>query len=328
MGGGLNVYAFFDKLGEKEKEVAPFIHVGVGYLMFDPKTDLIDKNGTNYVYWSDGSIRNLTESSSNSSTSMVIKRDYKYETTVKDSVKSFAKNSLYVPVGVGAKFQMGFRASLRVGVAYNLVMSDYVDGYKKGGNDSWVSASVGLNIHFGKKPSDPYSNVDFKSVDNSDTDGDGVKDLDDRCFGTPKGVKVDGKGCPEDKDDDGVFDYMDKELTTKKGAKVDGTGVTINEDAMAKRQLMWDSLSTERSEGFNNAPSLEYLKKVEEQAKLNKPKSGTASKIPADFLPADFNNDGYISATEITKAIDGFFDGESSFTVEKINKLIDYFFEQ
>ncbi len=328
MGGGLNVYAFFDKLGEKEKEVAPYIHAGIGYLMFNPKTDLIDKNGTNYVYWSDGSIRNLTESASNASTSMIIKRDYKYETSVKDSVTTFAKNALYVPVGMGAKFQMGFRTSLRVGVAYNLVMSDYVDGYKKGGNDSWASASIGLNIHFGKKPGDAYSNVDFKSVDNSDTDGDGVKDFDDRCFGTPKGVKVDGKGCPEDKDDDGVFDYMDKELTTKKGAKVDGAGVTINEDAMAKRQLMWDSLSTERSEGFNNAPSLEYLKKVEEQAKLNKGKSGTASKIPAEYLPADYNSDGYISAAEITKAIDGFFEGESSFTVEKINKLIDYFFEQ
>ena len=31
---------------------------------------------------------------------------------------------------------------------------------------------------------------------------------------------------------------------------------------------------------------------------------------------------------EITKTIDGFFEGETSFTVEKINKLIDFFFEQ
>ncbi len=327
-GGGLNLYAFFDKLGEKEKEVAPYIHAGFGYLMFDPKTDLIDKNGTKYIYWADGSIRNVTESPSNTTISTVIKRDYKYETTVKDSAVSFAKNTFYVPVGVGAKFQMGFRASLRVGLSYNLVMSDYLDGYKKGGNDSWAGASVGLNFHFGKKPKDPYSNVDFKAVDNSDTDNDGVKDVDDRCFGTPKGIKVDGKGCPEDKDDDGVFDYMDKELTTKKGVKVDGDGVTIDEGAMAKRQLQWDSLSVERSEGFNNAPSLAYLQSVENKAKETAVKTGNASKIPADFKPADFNNDGYISANEITKAIDGFFEGDSPFTVEKINKLIDYFFEQ
>lgn len=328
MGGGLNLYAFFDKLGEKEKEVAPYIHAGFGYLMFDPYGDLRDKNGTVYNYWSDGSIRNLSEQPSNEPLSVILKRDYTYETQLKDSLKSYARNTFYIPVGIGAKFQMGFRTSLRIGVAYNICMSDYIDNYKKGGNDSWASASVGINVHFGKKPQDSYSGVDFKAVDNSDTDGDGVKDIDDRCFGTPKGVKVDAKGCPEDKDDDGVFDYMDKELTTKKGAKVDGNGVTIDEDAMAKRQLEWDSLSVERSEGFNAAPSLAYLEKVENKSKENQSKSGKTSSIPADFLPADINKDGYISAKEITQTIDAFFEGDSSFNVEKINRLIDFFFEQ
>jgi hypothetical protein len=281
-----------------------------------------------YNYWSDGSIRNLSESAANEPLSVVIKRDYKYETQLKDSAVNYARNTFYIPVGIGAKFQMGFRTSLRVGVTYNLCMSDYIDNHKSGGNDSWASANVGVNIHFGKKPKDAYSNVDFNAVDNSDTDGDGVKDLEDKCLGTPKGIKVDGKGCPDDKDDDGVFDYMDKELTTKKGAKVDGNGVTINEEELAKRQLAWDSLAVERSEGFNNAPSLTYLKEVEAKAKANQNKTGKTSAIPAEFIEADYNKDGIISASEITKAIDGFFEGENSFNVEKINKLIDYFFEQ
>lgn len=328
MGGGLNLYAFFDKLGEKEKDVAPYIHAGIGYLMFDPYGDLTDGNGTKYNYWSDGSIRNLSESAYNEPLSMTMKRDYKYETQLKDSANSYARNTLYVPLGIGAKFKMGFRASLRIGVAYNLCMTDYIDNHKKGGNDSWASANVGLNFHFGKKPKDAYSAVDFSAVDNSDTDGDGIKDLDDRCLGTPKGVKVDGKGCPEDKDDDGVFDYMDKELATKKGAIVDGNGVTINVDEMAKRQLEWDSLATERSEGFNLSPSLSYLEKIESQSKENKAKSGHTTKIPEEFIPADINKDGYISAKEITQTIDGFFEGDTTFNVEKINKLIDFFFEQ
>jgi hypothetical protein len=328
MGGGLNLFAFFDKLGEKEKEVSPYIHAGFGYLMFDPYGDLRDKNGTAYNYWEDGSIRNLVESSSNEPLSVTLKRDYKYETQLKDSISNYARNTFYIPLGIGAKFNMGFRASLRVGVTYNICMSDYIDNSKKGGNDSWASANVGLNIHFGKKAKDAYSNVDFKAVDNSDTDGDGVKDLDDQCLGTPKGIKVDGKGCPEDKDEDGVFDYMDKELATKKGAKVDGNGVTIDEEALAKRQLAWDSLSVERSEGFNNAPSLTYLKEVEAKAKENQSKSGKTSKIPAEFIEADYNKDGNISAAEITQTIDGFFEGANSFNVEKINKLIDFFFEQ
>lgn len=328
MGGGLNVFAFFDKLGEKEKDVAPYIHAGFGYLMFDPYGDLRDKNTTMYNYWSDGSIRNLSESSANEPLSVIIKRDYTYETQLKDSAVNYARNTFYIPVGIGAKFQMGFRTSLRVGVAYNICMSDYIDNYKKGGNDSWASANIGLNIHFGKKPKDAYSNVDFSAVDNSDTDGDGVKDLDDRCLGTPKGVKVDGKGCPDDKDEDGVYDYMDQELATKKGAKVDGNGVTINEDELAKRQLAWDSLAVERSEGFNTAPSLSYLKDIETKTKENQAKTGKTATIPAEFVEADYNKDGIISAAEITQTIDGFFEGMNSFNVEKINKLIDFFFEQ
>jgi hypothetical protein len=328
IGGAVNVYGFFDKLKDKEKEVAPYLHAGFGYLMFDPYGDLRDKNTTLYNYWTDGSIRNLVESPTNEPLSTIIKRDYTYETQLKDSVANYARNTFYIPVGVGAKFKMGFRTSLRVGLAYNLCLTDYIDNQKVGGNDSWASANVGINVHFGKKPKDAYSNVDFKAVDNSDTDGDGVKDLDDKCLGTPKGIKVDGKGCPEDKDDDGVFDYMDKELTTKKGAKVDGNGVTINEEELAKRQLAWDSLAVERSEGFNAAPSLSYLKEVETKTKENQSKTGKTTSIPAEFVEADYNKDGIISATEITKTIDGFFEGENSFNVEKINKLIDFFFEQ
>lgn len=328
MGGGLNIFAFFDKLGEKEKDVSPFIHAGVGYLLFDAHGDLRDKNGTSYNYWSDGSIRNLSESAINDPLSITIKRDYTYETQLKDSVVNYSRNCLFIPIGFGAKFKLGFRASLRVGATYNIALTDYVDNYKTGGNDSWGTANVGLNIHFGKKPKDAYSGIDFKAVDNTDVDGDGVIDLNDRCQGTPIGVKVDGKGCPDDKDEDGVFDYMDKELTSKKGAIVDGNGVTINEDEMAKRQLLWDSLATERSEGFNNAPSISYLKQMEEKAKVAQANGGKTSSIPKDLKEVDYNNDGIISAAEISKAINGFFEGVNSLNVEKINNLIDFFFEQ
>lgn len=328
MGGGLNLYAFFDKLKDEEKDVAPYIHAGFGYLMFDPYGDLRDKNTTLYQYWNDGSIRNLEESTSNEPLSTIIKRDYKYETQLKDSVVNYSRNTFYIPVGIGAKFKMGFRTSLRIGVSYNICMSDYIDNYKNGGNDSWAAANVGLNIHFGKRPKDAYSNVDFSAVDNSDTDGDGIKDLDDKCLGTPKGIKVDGKGCPDDKDEDGVFDYMDKELTSKKGALVDGDGVTIDQEALARRQLEWDSLSSERSEGFNAAPSMSYLQNIEAKTKEHQVKSGKASAIPADLIEADYDKDGIISAAEITRTIDGFFEGINSFNVDKINKLIDYFFEQ
>jgi len=63
-----------------------------------------------------------------------------------------------------------------------------------------------------------------------DADGDGVADKDDKCPDTPKGVKVDAKGCPVDSDGDGVADYIDKCPDTPKGVKVDEKGCPIDSD--------------------------------------------------------------------------------------------------
>ena len=328
MGGEFNVMAFFDKVKDSIGFASPFISVGVGYMMFDPMGDLKDQNGYTYNYWSDGSIRDLKELPGNEQMSVIMKRDYDYETQLKDSAVSYSRSTLYIPINLGLKFQMGLRTSLRVAVNYNMALTDYMDNYKSGGNDSWLAGNISLNYNFTKKPKDEYANIDFTAIDNSDYDKDGVIDNQDDCLGTPKGAKVNKHGCPTDTDGDGVEDYMDVEANTKPGAKVDGFGATINEEDYAKRQLEWDSLAVERSEGFNVAPSLNYLKQVETKSKDIKEKSGKSSSIPEELKPADINRDGYISAEEITKSIDSFFDGASSFNVEKLNRLIDFFFEQ
>jgi len=63
-----------------------------------------------------------------------------------------------------------------------------------------------------------------------DSDGDGVVDDDDRCPGTPAGVKVDARGCPEDSDGDGVADYLDKCPGTASGARVNADGCPFDSD--------------------------------------------------------------------------------------------------
>ena len=50
--------------------------------------------------------------------------------------------------------------------------------------------------------------------------------------------------------------------------------------------------------------------------------------IDSRFGAIDSNHDGIISSAEITSVVDGFFDGSNDYTVEKINALIDFFFEQ
>ncbi|MBN8692702.1 MAG: outer membrane beta-barrel protein [Bacteroidetes bacterium] len=328
IGGELNVTAYFDRMKDTSPVASPFISVGLGFLKFDPKGDITDANGIKYNYWSDGSIRDLPESPANDPYAIVMQRDYTYETQLTDSAVNYKRNTLYLPINLGIKFNVDYRISVKVAMNYNLAFTDYIDNYKNGGNDSWMGANVSVNYSLNKKPKSPYDGVDFKAIDNSDYDTDGIVDLKDNCLGTPKGAKVGNEGCAVDTDMDGTPDYMDNEPNTKPGALTDGYGVTINEEDYAARQLEWDSLATSRSGGFNEMPSLDYLKQVETKGKEIKEKSGKTASIPAELKSADVNNDGYISADEIRKTIDMFFEGESDFNVERINRLIDFFFEQ
>ena len=324
----------FDGVMKADPTVSPFFKVGVGYMVFTTKSDLLDKYGSPYQYQADGSIvssQTVTIGGVATPTLLPTKRDYTYETKINTNNQT---GCLVIPAMLGLNFNFGKHMSSMIGVGYTYCLSNWIDGSGKG-TAAFINAQVGLRYKFGKKAEvtdAQYKDVNFASVDHLDADGDGVPDDQDMCHGTPKGVKVDAKGCPLDTDGDGVPDYLDKEPTTAKGNKVDGYGVTIDEAAMAQHQKDWENEAPERSKQFNVLPSAAYLKKVEADAKKNKAKAGTTtssiSKIPAELRSADINNDGFISADEITKTIDSFFDGGGDFTVEKINKLIDFFFEQ
>ena len=60
-----------------------------------------------------------------------------------------------------------------------------------------------------------------------DSDHDGIPDDLDKCPDTPRGVKVDQRGCPLDSDGDGVYDYLDKCSGTPKAALVDDRGCWV-----------------------------------------------------------------------------------------------------
>jgi hypothetical protein len=63
-----------------------------------------------------------------------------------------------------------------------------------------------------------------------DTDGDGVSDEMDHCPDTPRGIKVNMKGCPVNSDGDRVPDYLDRCPDTPKGVEVDEYGCPVDSD--------------------------------------------------------------------------------------------------
>lgn len=313
----------------KSSDVAPFIGIGIGYLKFDSYTDLKNKNGTNYHYWDDGSIRDLPQVDSNYFLATKLRRDYNYETKLEDPQNNYQRNTITIPLTAGVKLKLAPAWAVTLSSSYTITSTDYIDNFKNKGNDQFIFSSVTISYKIGAGDGEDndalYEGVDFTKLERFDADDDGVLDSDDECQGTPKDVKVDSKGCPKDEDKDGIPDYLDQEPKSPKGAIVNKFGVQISDEELARLQEMRDSLATERSEVFKQNPSLRSLQQIDEKISSQ---GGINTALPAKFLSADKNRDGIIQSSEITAVIDEFFEGDSDFTVEKINELIDYFFEQ
>lgn len=129
---------------------------------------------------------------------------------------------LFFPFGVGVKARVNERLSIFLQETFAYTDHDNRDGEAKKNNDAFLMHSLGVTWSLGKE---------------KDTDGDGVKDKEDRCPDTPRDVKVDSKGCPLDRDKDGIADHIDQ-CPDEKGVPAlqgcpdrDSDGVADRDDA-------------------------------------------------------------------------------------------------
>lgn len=254
--GGVNVMYNFDHFLPSKRTASPFVTLGVESFEFLSKTDLKDKNGNTYYYWTDGSTRSKDEYASDASTSIELKRDYTYESDVRelnlDGFGKYPERSFAIPVGVGVIYKLNDFMNFKLGTSMHFTFTDYIDGVtdrsvgnRQGDskNDKFMMTSFSLQYNFGSKQKEKrkaikelqqnYENIDFLALENDDHDGDGVIDFKDLCGGTPKGAEVDANGCPLDGDEDGVANYKDDELKTRKGAIVTTRGVELTDSLIA-----------------------------------------------------------------------------------------------
>lgn len=259
-GGMVLSYDFGHFLPEK-RILEPFVFAGIESFEFLTKTDLFDAYGNRYYYWSDGSIRNIDESDPNAATAMIIHRDYKYETDVRESnLDGFGKypeRSWAIPVGIGFTLNLNQRWTLKGNTAMHFAFTDLVDGVSENSvgtrvgdkkNDRFLYTSFTLTYdlqRLGPPKSDKEEPIiddemlDYLAKDTVDSDKDLVVDFLDDCAFTPKGVAVDKRGCPLDKDKDLVPDFRDDELETPKGNYVDNKGVTLSDEQIYQRYLRY-----------------------------------------------------------------------------------------
>lgn len=252
--GSANIVYNFDNFYKKPKVIMPFLSVGLGYLSFDSKTDLLSSIGIPYHYWSDGTIRSIDENSQQSEDAVILQRDYDYETDLReqnlDSLGKYKLFSLSIPISGGVNFRVGGRFTMRLGATYYLNFTDMIDnisdageGSRKGNsaNDNFLFTSLGLSYSLWgdgvKTERDKYfDDIDFSDIDTEDSDGDGVLDFLDRCANTPLDEGVDENGCPLDSDVDYIAGKQDKEPTSASGALVNTAGLTYNDSIIAKEQ--------------------------------------------------------------------------------------------
>ena len=323
MGGQFTLGFHLDnKYMMKSGKLGPYLFGGAGYFLFDSKGDLKDVNGESYFYWSDGSVRNMIESSANIPLAKRSNRDFTYESNLKDPNNNYAKSALMFPVGFGLKARLGRNADFLIQGTYYFAQTDYLDNFKAGTrNDEIWSATLGFQFNFQKKPAAAtYTGPDVNAlVVNADSDGDGVKDPADKCPFTPEGAKVDANGCDLDSDGDGVNDLRDAEPNSQLNAYVSHSGVAITDSMFQK--MYNDSLSMDHDLICKVYPSL-----CKEGASDEVNSYGSILGQPYSF--ADNDNDGKITIQEIYSAIDKFFDKTAPVKTQDIHKIIDFFFDQ
>jgi hypothetical protein len=255
--GGVRIVYDFGNFLPTDREASPYITTGFEAFEFVSKTDLFDAKGNRYYYWSDNSIRNMSETDPNAENAIEIKRDYTYETDLqklnRDGFGKYPEHSFAIPVGAGVRFKINDYLNFNVGATMHFTMTDYIDGItakstdNRAGNkakDRFLMTSFGLSYNFGiikggkKAENENFfqdNGADFLALENEDQDGDGVIDFLDSCQGTPAGVPVDVKGCPLDDDEDAVPSYKDVEVNSHVDAFVDEKGLELTDSVIAYR---------------------------------------------------------------------------------------------
>lgn len=333
---GINFEYNFGHILKPGKLITPFLSVGLSSFQFNSKGDLFDSDGNRYFYWSDGTIRDVSQTSPFAYRGEIVGRNYNYETDLRNldlyGLGNYPQFALAIPVDAGFDLKVTERVNMRVGTSLYFSFTDVVDNVSSQGapitgrkRNDWFGYSY-VTFHLDLF-SDPKTRVierlfamqefDYTTVE--DEDNDGVFDFYDLCPGTPFGVEVDEDGCPIDSDGDGIPDYRDEEPNSRPGAFVDENGVEIDPDDLV--QLFGASSEAVLRNELHLYTSYEPIRFSRYAGIAN-------LEIPQKFKFIDLNNDGYISYEELLRAIDSFFDFASPLTTEDIYELNEFFFAQ
>ncbi len=336
-------YDFDHFYKKKNRRIHPFISLGFSTMLFNSRVDSLGRfydadhgqyiDDVKYNYWTDGTIRNIPQSYGDNSLGHVMKRDFTYESPLRQNdwgLGKYAEYAFVIPFDFGIDMQISDRMMLRLGNSFCYTFSDVIDHVSsknksgrigKKGYDMFNFTYVSFHLDLFSsaktlKIERLFREMEFDPMLFGDDDNDGWMDGWDQCPGTPLGVTTDSMGCPVDSDRDGVYDYLDKEPSTRAGAWVNDDGAEITEESLIAR------LDRSMAVGRNEIDF--YIRRPESFAAR---RSGNVQ-IPGKFKAVDTDQDNYISFDEMLREIDRYFDFQSRLSAGDIYELNSFFFSQ
>ena len=279
-----------------KSNISPYLSIGAGLFIFDSYTDLLDADNRSYNYWSDGTIRDLTESDTNSSNASMLYRDYDYETPLENDSINYNSFSLLAPISVGVKWKINPYLQGRVYGTYNHLFTDWIDNIASGNNDYYLSLGFTMNYVIHKLHIEKKEKIDFdiEAFNNSDEDNDGIIDIIDECPHTPKSIKVDLMGCPIDTDKDGVPDHIDQEPNSKNYKYVDEMGRGITDSLLFNRSQNKLEIEVQRNQTFSDSTTQDEKEDIQEKIPNTDSTPLNEYDIMPSILDSNSNNLNYI----------------------------------
>lgn len=184
-GGGFQfMYKFYPT-----KPVSIFVTLGVESFNFLSKTDMKDKYGNTYYYWTDGSIRNLPQNAPDASQAQILTPDYSYETDIRslnlDGSGDYSHQTFAVPVGAGFMIHVTEKAQVTFGTTFHYTFTDHIDGLTPGVagelkgttyHDKFLLTSIGIRYDLTSARNLRGEYVDESRYDNAVLDASVLQD--------------------------------------------------------------------------------------------------------------------------------------------------------
>ncbi|MBI1286014.1 MAG: hypothetical protein GC178_00375 [Flavobacteriales bacterium] len=333
--------------------IRPYVGFGVGMVSFRSKGDLKDAHGVAYQYWSDGTINAEVEGTIAPSEATRLERDFVYETDLRDAnldgLGKYPQLAFTMPFNAGVRFQVSKNVGLNAAFSYCMNFSDMLDnvstagiGDRKGskGNDNHLYGSIGLSFFLGNvRPTVKPKKVP-KAVLASES-----KDKKKKETKEPLAENTSDVSGPKQKENEpsSSSNVSDANATgeTAKNASMESAQTDVPSEGDPSSTIKTESqpIATEPGAESAEPPIAEEIPveaanandASQEKAHVDLSSidlSGAQPKETSTFHWADRDGSGLISPDEVLYFIDLLFEGEGERSVEDIQNLIDYYFDQ